>query len=83
MEENHDCSDCWIIAVDDRATDIRGTSDLATRQAKCRKQDHPDLAVTIHYGPASARTHYYNGRLQVDITAHLSEVTHIATIVEA
>ena len=80
MTANNDCGDCWIIALDGKPMDIHGTSDLAVRQGKIRKQDNPGSVVTIHYGPASARTEYRDGKLHVDVIATVSDANHIATV---
>lgn len=70
----------YIVAVDGKATDIRGTAELAVRQGKVQKDRNQAGTVTIHYGPASGKTRYVDGRLVVDISATLTEQTILATI---
>jgi 2-keto-3-deoxy-L-rhamnonate aldolase RhmA len=70
---------CWIIARDGIAEYLRGTADLAVRQGKIVKTQHPDSVVTLHYAENSSRA-YYNGEfLVVEIKAQLSHQTIYAT----
>lgn len=72
---------CWIVTVDGKPTDIRATSDLATRQARVQKTRSPNSQVELHYSECSSRGRYDGQKLVVDITAPaISEYTHIATI---
>jgi hypothetical protein len=81
MPEQPEMTYHWVIVVDGQPMDIRGTTDLAVRQAKVRVNRQKDACVQLHYAMAKAvLRHDPRIGLAHDIIAEIGPKTLIAIV---